>query len=121
MESSVTLSPQQRDKIRSYLAAFRNYMGGDQFGRDQQDRQDRTRYFQKELPSKLPPLSQAEVDELITKLWSSRIWGKEQYLVQLILSKNGLDRLREEFTHLVAVSTSQSQSATRAFQGRWTG
>lgn len=71
-ESSVALSPQQRDKIRSYLAAFRKYMGGDQFRPDQQDRQDRVRYFQKELPSKLPSLSEADVDELITKLWSSR-------------------------------------------------
>jgi hypothetical protein len=102
MGASVALSPQQREMIRSHLAAFREYMGSDQFRRDQQDRQDRVRYFQKELPSKLASLSEADVEELITTLWSSRFWGNKQYLVQLILSKNGLDRLRDELTHLVA-------------------
>ena len=56
--SSVVLSAQQREKIRPHLAAFRKYMAGDQFRRDQQDRQDRVRYFEMGLPSKLASLSE---------------------------------------------------------------
>lgn len=100
---SPSLSADQREKIRSHVARFQEYMKGEQFKRDEQDRLDRVNYFQRELPSRLPSLSEADVDELVRKLWSSRFWGNKEYLVQLIIAKNGLDHLRQELTHLLDV------------------
>ena len=46
------------------------------------------------LPKLIPQLSEADLTELVFNLWAAQIWGNKQYLVQQIISANGLDNLK---------------------------
>jgi hypothetical protein len=77
MESrAVDLNPEQKKVIRPYVQAFKKYVKGEEFLKDQEDRLSRVSYFQRDLPKKVRELSETDVDELVTKLWASRSFVK---------------------------------------------
>lgn len=98
---TVALDSEQKGRLKSHVTSFKLYMKTDAFKHDQEDRHARVHYFQEELPSKLDALSEADLSELMGQLWASRMWGNKEYLVQKIIEDNGVDLLREEFTHLL--------------------
>jgi len=100
----VSLTSEQKETIRTYLQAFRKYAAGEQFRKDQEERLNRVAYFQRELPKKVTELSEADVDKLIAMLWASQMWGNKQYLVQKIISDNGIEKLRRELKLLLDTS-----------------
>jgi len=97
----IILTADQKKKIRSYLKMFTEYTKSEAFRTDQAERLSRVEYFQKELPQKINELSEADIDELVVKLWASRMWGNKQYLVQQVISDNGIEKLRREFRELL--------------------
>lgn len=99
------LSPQQQQALKPFVQSFAQYIKSDDFAQDQADRVQRELYFQKELPQRIDRLTEAELDELIVKLWASRMWGNKQYHVQKVLADNGLEKLRTELKMLLDTST----------------
>lgn len=97
----IILTAEQKKKINNYIRVFNNYVKSDTFQADQIERLARVNYFRKELPQKLNELSEADVDELVVKLWASRMWGNKQYLVQQVISDNGIEKLRRELRELL--------------------
>jgi hypothetical protein len=97
----ITLTAEQKNKIKSALQAFSKYVKSDDFSADQTERLARVNYFQRELPRRLNELSEADIDELVVKLWASRMWGNKQYLVQQVISDNGIEKLQKEFKELL--------------------
>ncbi len=100
----IVLAAEQKSKIKNALQAFSKYVKSDDFRADQTERLARVNYFQRELPRKLNELSEADIDELVVKLWASRMWGNKQYLVQQVISDNGIDKLQKEFRELLDTS-----------------
>lgn len=101
---SIVLTGEQESRIKSALHAFTKYTKSEDFEADQADRHARVNYFQQKLPQKLNELSEADIDELVVKLWASRMWGNKQYLVQQVISDNGIEKLQKEFKELLDTS-----------------
>lgn len=103
--NAISLTPEQKRAIETHLQTFRRHADGEQFQKDQEERLSRVSYFQRELPSRLAELSEADIDELITMLWASRMWGNKQYLVQKVISDNSIEKLRRELKLLLDTSS----------------
>ena len=92
----IPLSPEQKKTIARHLKAFVDYLSDDQFRKDQEDRLGHVSYFQRELSQRCAQLSEAEIEKLVSMLWASQMWGNKQYLVQKLISDNGIEKLRRE-------------------------
>ena len=103
--NAISLTPEQKRAIKTHLQAFRRYAASEQFQKDQEERLSRVSYFQRELPGRVAELSEADMDELITMLWASRMFGNKQYLVQKVISDNGIEKLRRELKLLLDTSS----------------
>lgn len=103
--TAVALDIAQKKAIKSHLQNFKTYVQSDGFRKDQDERANRVAFFQRELPEKVESLSEAEIDELVSSLWASRMWGNKQYLVEKIVSDNGIEKLRHELKLLLDNST----------------
>lgn len=101
MDRPLVLTEAERSAVRQYLDVFRQYMATDAFQRDLAQRKARVAFFQQELPRRLEELSEADVEEIISRLWASHMWGNKTYLAQKIVNDNGIDRLRAELKRLV--------------------
>lgn len=101
----LSLSPHQHQVLKPFVQVFAQYIQSEDFLQDQKDRIEREQFFQKELPKRIDHLTEAELDDLIVKLWASRMWGNKQYHVQKVLADNGLEKLRIELKLLLDTST----------------
>lgn len=94
--TQIRLSDEQRQVLQPHIERFRAYLSSDGFREDQQERSEHVRFFQQILPARLAELAESDVAELVENLWSTRMWGNRAYLVQTIVSDNGLDTLKHE-------------------------
>lgn len=101
----IALSPQQRQALKPYAQSFAIYIQSDAFAENKTDRVHRELYYQKELPKRVDKLTEAELDELISSLWASRMWGNKQYLVQKVIADNSIEKLRIELKSLLDTAT----------------
>lgn len=99
-----TLTSEQKKIIKGYIQSFAKYISGDQFKKDQENRLSRISYFQRELPKKLDELSEAEIEKLVIMLWASQMWGNKQYLVQKVISDNGIEKIQHGLKILLNTS-----------------
>ena len=102
--SGMKLSSEQRQAVEAHLSRFKAYLGGPEYASEKADRTRRTAFFQEDLRARLPELSEADVTELVTMLWASRMWGNKQYHAQQIITENGIDKLRVELGKLLDIS-----------------
>jgi hypothetical protein len=91
----VTLSPAQRQALQKAISKFKDYSATERYKADLQDRENRQRFFQQELPSRLEQISEADVEEIVDLLWAHRMWGNKAYVAQKLVEENGLERLRQ--------------------------
>ena len=110
------LKKQQRKRLISHIRRFQSYVRSKQFREDQAQRLSHVRFFQEELPQRLAQFSEADLGEIVSKLWASRIWGNKQYHVQTIIADNGLDKLRMELTRLLDHKKSPGERYERFLQ-----
>lgn len=116
MAKEITLSKQQKQQTALHLQAFKDYVKTQGFQKDQAHRLKNVHFFQEELPKRLPQLSEADLSELVARLWASRIWGNKQYHIQRIVEDNGLDKLRMELTRLLDRTESPGKRYERFLQ-----
>lgn len=102
--------------MQEYIKKFSKYLKSANFLQDIDDRNSRVLFYQNELPNKIDELSEIELEEIISNLWASRIWGNKQYLVQKIIAENGLDTLKDEIKRLLITSKPVSERYARALK-----
>ncbi len=102
MPEPLQLSTAQRDTLEPYLKKFKAYSKTTDFERDQEARHSRLYFFQAEF--NLGELAESDLVELISHLWAAQIWGNKQYLLQKIVSANGMEKVKTELTRLWDVS-----------------
>jgi hypothetical protein len=94
------LSKAQRDALEPHLKRFGAYTKSPQFKSDIEFRSAQTEFFQREFPKRLYELAESDLGELVSRLWAAQMWGNKQYLIQKIVSANGLDKLSRELSRL---------------------
>jgi hypothetical protein len=90
----------QRDALQPHLKKFKAYTQSPQFQSDMEHRGSQVDFFQREFPKRLPDLAESDLGELVSHLWAAQIWGNKQYLIQKIVSANGLDKLGNELSRV---------------------
>lgn len=110
----MSLSSEQVKALQDHVRKFYKYLESASFSQDINDRNSRVLFYQNELPNKINELSEIELEEIISNLWASRIWGNKQYLVQKIIGENGLDPLKDEIKRLLDTSKPASERYVRA-------
>lgn len=68
---------------------------------DLQERKQRSAYYQSWTAAKLPQMTAEEFAEYLSTLWAMRIWGNKQYVVDQLISNNGLPNLLKHLSDLV--------------------
>lgn len=115
MHTHSSLTPEQKKSIQTRAIGFMTYMASEQRAQDQEERIARVKFFQKELPLRLPELSEADVVNLIGQLWANRMWGNKSYHAQKIITENGMDKLRLQLGNLIL--SADPPTAYAAFLG----
>ncbi len=98
---SAVLTEELRKRIHDYIGPFEQYLSSPEGRRDTQDRLERRRFFQSFTSEKLAELEEAELGELISHLWASRIFTNKRYLVERLVTENGLPKLRQALQELM--------------------
>lgn len=94
------LSKAQCEALLPHLKKFGKYIKSPQFESDVEHRRGQVEFFQKDFPKRMPELAESDLAELVSRLWAAQIWGNKQYLIQKIVSTNGLDKLGNEMSRL---------------------
>ena len=68
---------------------------------DLNERAERAAYYQSWTAEKLPHMNADEFAEYLSKLWAMRIWGNKQYVVDKLISDNGLPNLLQHLSDLI--------------------
>ncbi|MGA3101435.1 MAG: hypothetical protein ABSD61_06210 [Terracidiphilus sp.] len=88
-----------RKDIASYLA--KKKANPVQFGNDIKERNERATYYRSWTPELLQRMSADEFAEYLSKLWAMSIWGNKQYVVDKVISDNGLPEVLRHLSDLV--------------------
>jgi len=65
------------------------------------ERTGRVAYYQSWTPDRLQEMSAEEFGEYLSKLWAMRIWGNKQYVVDQVISNNGLANVLKHLSDLI--------------------
>jgi len=97
----VELTPEQKQRIGEYINKFKEFLKSETGEEWEKERKDKLVLFQKLLNEEnVVQLSKDDFGKIITILWASQMWGNKEYLVNTIISRNGLQKLRNEFNAL---------------------
>ncbi|AFL95277.1 hypothetical protein CL1_1074 [Thermococcus cleftensis] len=88
--------------IREYSRVFGRYVGSEEYERDLEERKRREALFSEVLAEeRIKRLSEFELGEIISGLWATRVWTNKDYLLQRIISDNGMEKIRKELFNLL--------------------
>ncbi len=88
-----------RKDIAAYLA--KRKANPVEFSDDVKDRNERATYYQSWAAERLQQMSADEFAEYLSKLWAMSIWGNKQYVVDKVISDNGLSNLLKHLSDLI--------------------
>lgn len=95
------LIEEQTQKIDDFLKIFKLYSQSAEFKKDMEDRKDREKFFKGITKNQIKNLTELDLGGIVSNLWASHIWGNQDYLVNdIIISKNGMDKIRKEMYKL---------------------
>jgi len=96
------LKVHHKKTIQKYVRVFLEYISSEEYNRDIEERKQREEFFSKILTKKrIQKLSEFELGEIISGLWATRIWTNKEYLLQKIISDNGMEKIRKELFNLL--------------------
>jgi hypothetical protein len=72
-----------------------------EFNNDMRERNERAVYYQSWTAERLQHMSADEFAEYLSKLWAMSIWGNKQYVVDKVISENGLPNVLRHLSDLV--------------------
>ena len=81
---------------------FKEYVNSEEYQRDIEERKRREESLSKILQKeRIQNLTEFELGEIISKLWATRVWTNNEYILQKIISENGMEVIRRELTNLL--------------------
>lgn len=86
-------------KFDQALESFEEYSRDLRFKEDSKEREERKEFIQR---LSREPFSELNFSSILKKLWAVQIWRNKDWVVQTIVSKNGIEKLSKEFTELVS-------------------
>ncbi|CAG0985933.1 hypothetical protein ARNL5_02840 [Anaerolineae bacterium] len=99
---STRLSPTQQETIARYVPVFRRYLDDAENDSNLLEQQARRELYSQLLtPDALKHMGELEFGQVISSLWSSRLWGNKGYLVEKLIRDNTLPALVDELRRLL--------------------
>lgn len=96
-----------RKHIVDYLAKRKADPAG--FDTGLKERKERAAYYQSWTVERLQPMSAEELGEYLSKLWAMSIWGNKQYVVDKLITDNGLPNVLKRLSDLIWSESSLAQ------------
>ena len=81
--------------VKKYAANAETYK------EEAQQRKDRSNYYKSYNPKKIKSMSEDDMYEYISKLWSMLIWGNKKYIVDKLINDNGFEALKDHLIELL--------------------
>lgn len=94
------LTEEQKKNIKKFIKTFNRYAQTDEYKKDMAGRVERLSFFKSISREKIQKLTEPEFGEIISMLWASQVWTNKDYLVNSIVSANGMDKIRKELYNL---------------------
>ena len=94
------LTKEQIENIKKFMDIFNKYTRTKEYKKDMEERKRRLNYFKTLTKEKIQNLTELDFGEIISMLWASRYWINKEYLVNNIISSNGIDKIRKELYNL---------------------
>jgi len=85
-----------------------------EFNNDMRERNERAVYYQSWTAERLQHMSADEFAEYLSKLWAMSIWGNKQYVVDKVISENGLPNVLRHLSDLVWSTLPLIKGGTRS-------
>lgn len=95
------MTAEQKKTIRSFVHAYKAYCKSDQGAKDIQERKQRLALFGSLTKDGVLQMDEADILAIITQLWATQLWKNHQYILDKIISSNGLEKLRKELAELL--------------------
>jgi hypothetical protein len=95
------MTAEQKKRIRDYVGAYKAYCKSDQGVKDNQERKQRLFLFGSLTRKSILQMDEADILAIITQLWATQLWKNHQYILDKIISSNGLEKLRKELAELL--------------------
>ena len=73
----------------------------DQFIKDMDERDERSRHYRQFDAQHIRSFSSDELIEYLGKLWAMRMWGNKHYKITRVIEDTGFERLKEEIANLL--------------------
>ena len=102
--SRIDLTGEQKKLIHRYLGVFEKFTKTSEFREHFEERKERRRFFQEELPLKIDSFTESDCFYLISNLWASMFWTNKDYHVSKIIEDNGIDKIKEGLRLLMDVA-----------------
>ena len=81
--------------VKKYAANTKTYE------EEAQQRKDRSNYYKSYNAKKIRSMTEDDMYEYISKLWSMLIWGNKKYIVDKLISDNGFEALKDHLIELL--------------------
>lgn len=92
----------QQEKIAKFVPLFKKYLEASDREADLAERHERVEMYRSLLSIEgLQRLTELEFGQAISSLWASLMWGNKGYLVDRLISENGMDLLRTSLKNLL--------------------
>jgi hypothetical protein len=95
------MTPEQKKRIRDFVPIYKAYCKSDQAAKDTQERQERLALFVPLTKDRILQMDEPDILALITQLWATQFWKNQQYILDKIISSNGLEKLRRALADLL--------------------
>jgi hypothetical protein len=95
------MTDEQKKRIGSFVVAYKAYCKSDQSAKDMQERQERMALFAQLTKDRILQMDEADILALVTQLWATQFWKNQQYILDKIISSNGLENLRKALADLL--------------------
>ena len=96
------LSDEEKRSLKEYANDFQNWKKTE-IGKEKiQLHIDHEKYFKLKLtPENLSKLTKSEIKDIYKQLWASGFWSNTDWIINKIISENGLDIIKKEFNLLL--------------------
>ena len=88
-------------KLLLEVEKFKAKQNSSKFIEVSQERNNRVVYYQSFTANKIKNMTIDELYDYISNLWSMLIWGNKKYIVDKIVTDNGLENLKEHLVDLL--------------------
>ena len=92
-----------KETLKSHIDSFLQKIekGPLKFQQEKKEREENISFFQTYTPEKIRSMNEDDVYSFISKLWAMLIWGNKHYVVDKLISENGLENFKDDLIKLV--------------------